>query len=642
MTESRASSEAKRVAILGVTGRLGPAVARAFPGWEVRGLSRRAPREGEAVAGVALTLGDRSDAAALAAVCEGADVVVDLLCLRRADAETLLAALEGLAHPPRHLVFASSIAELPARDRPVAPDGAARRDARALYEERFRGVVHSLVLPRLVAGVDHAQRERLYLDAALAGGRALHAGDGRQRQTIAPVEGVAAVVRALADAPARVPAGPLLVGPPAPVAVADAIAALLEGAGAPAALAPHPDRGWRGPHGGGSEVVDTRTLQRALPELVWPDVLDVHRRLGAFLAATPPRDARPPPLVALRSRSFRGRRLIDVHRRRDVPPALAAEPGVARLASWLTPSFYVDLGRPCNSACLYCAVPPHADTEGFAPMERVRAQLAAGRDSGCSRAIFIGGEPTIHPHLEDALALLRDSGQHGGHVLMTNGLRLADAAFLERLNELGITTLHLSIDTADDDVYAALSRTSGTLLRQHDALRNALRLRDRLHTYVYVAMTRLNAPGVEQHLERLAAIAREEGAPPPPVVLAFVKPLGDALAHAPRLLLSPAERAERARAGVAAGRALGVDVALRNLQACLAPELAPLFVDYYLEDFAVDVETGERVGNPHVAAHESFAAACARCAHADFCAGVYSDDRALFGDDAYRALPGFS
>ena len=186
------SGSACVVAILGVTGRTGPAVARAFSG-AVRGLSRRAPHADERVPeGITLAQADRRDVDALAALVDGADAVIDLVGFSRDDADALLAAVARATRPPRHLVFASSIAV----NYPDDPVGRGKREARARYEEGFVGTVHTLVLPRLVASVDHARRERPYLDTARATGKALVEGDGAQRQTVASVEGVAAVIRA--------------------------------------------------------------------------------------------------------------------------------------------------------------------------------------------------------------------------------------------------------------------------------------------------------------------------------------------------------------------------------------------------------------------------------------------------------------
>lgn len=636
-------TKARVVAILGATGRLGPAVARAFEGWERRGLSRRPAAADETdVRFDRFVVGDRRDRAALAAVFDGADVVVDLLAFEAPDADALLAAIADVAHRPRHLVYASSVAErgFARAGRPPEPDGPyglGKRAVRLRYEAAFDGVVHTLVLPRLVASVDRGRREQAYLDAALANEPILHAGSGDQRQTIAPVDGVARVVRALADDPLRVPSGCVDVGPPAPSRVADAIRALAEGAGVSGArLARHPDPGWRAPHGGADELLDTRALAEALPDVVWPDTLAVYRELGAWLVQTLPDDRRPRPLVKLGRRQVGPRAVVDVHGRRQPAVLVSPAPHLELLASRISPAIYVDLGRPCNAACIYCAVPPHLDTAGFAQLERLQAHAELGAAAGCEKAILVGGEPTIYPELDRALAMLSRVGLRAGHVVMTNGLRLASAQMLDRLASGGVTTLHVSIDTADRETYARIARTDATFDAQWQGLSAALG-DGRFYVYVYACVTRLNAGTLGPLLREIADTARRAGARTPPVLFAFAKPLGDGLVHADRLLLSPPERARVARAVVGDAAAHGVEVGIRNLQACLAPELLPLLVDYHLEDYSIEVETGARVPYAH---HAELTAveACSACAHRAVCPGVYREEAARFGTSAYRTL----
>lgn len=639
---------ARTAAILGVTGRLGPAVARALvaAGWEVRGLSRRAPLADERVPGAVRHVNaDRLDSKALREVVDGADAVIDLLGFVPADADALLGAIEAAAIRPARLVFASSVAEQGSRslgrdeDAPRTPDdpyGQGKLDARRRLETGFAGPVHSLVLPRLVAEVDPKRREQPYLDSARATGRGLVAGSGEQRQLVAPVEGVADVIRRLLERD-DVPAGPLNVGPPQPVRVNALVQSLLQGAGIAATPGRHPDRHWRGPHGGGDEPLDTTRLQRLLGPVAWPDVGEVHRRLGAWLAASASGAKRPAPLVRFSHRAPEERRLVDVHGRRREAVLAETLPPLAEVAGWLSPAFALDVGRPCNSACLYCSVPPHGDTRGFTPLEAMRDRMATGLAAGCDRAIFVGGEPTIYPPLFDALAALREAGFQGRHVVMTNGLRLADAGFVDALADAGVATIHLSVDTADEAIYERISRSKGTFETQRKGLRNVL-ARPRLNLYVYSVATKLNVAGLPALYRSVAALSAEAGRAPPPVLAAFVKPVGDALTHASELLLSPEERAHAAAVLVAAGRAAGITVGLRNLQACLAPELLPHLVDYYLEDYSVDVRTGKPEPYEHNAANLRSAAACVPCAHRNACPGAYSDDLIRYGDGAFRTL----
>ena len=347
--------------------------------------------------------------------------------------------------------------------------------------------------------------------------------------------------------------------------------------------------------------------------------------------------SRPRPAVAARDKRFLGRQVADVHGRRDDVPLLAPDPGLLALAEHLTPAVYVDLGRPCNSACLYCAVPPHEDAQGFQPAAGVPEIVAAGRAAGCDRAILVGGEPTIHPELDAILTACREGGLDGGQIVMTNGLRLARPGFCAGLADAGVGTLHVSIDTADAAVYDQLSRSVGRFPQQRAGLAAAL-AEPRLWTYVYTAVTALNAPGLPALAELLAAAAADAGCPPPVWVLAAIKPLGDGLRFADRLLLPPGAMLEAMRAGIARADALGVPVGLRNVQACLAPELVPRLVDYYLDDFSVELASGRRVRFSHHEYWSKPSERCGRCGHAALCTGIYAETSRRYGDDAFRPI----
>ncbi len=332
-----------------------------------------------------------------------------------------------------------------------------------------------------------------------------------------------------------------------------------------------------------------------------------------------------------------GRPVADVHGRRVDAVLRAPRADLQLLTDWLTPAFYVDLGRPCNAACMYCAVPPHEDAQGFTPASEVPGIIAAGQQAGCDRAILIGGEPTIHPQLDAVLAMLRDAGLPDHHIVMTNGQKLASVGFVQRLADAGVATLHISVDTVDSDVHDRIGRTSARLARQLKGLDAALAHPD-LQVYVYTAVTRLNAPGLGDLLEALARRTELMGRQAPlPWILAVVKPIGDALRFADELLLAPAEAAPLLRPLVARAAELGVPMGIRNVQACLAPDLVPWNVDYYLDDFSVEVATGKRVTYSHTE-YWFKPPSCAQCGHDAVCTGIYREVERRFGMAAFEPV----
>ena len=121
------------------------------------------------------------------------------------------------------------------------------------------------------------------------------------------------------------------------------------------------------------------------------------------------------------------------------------------------------------------------------------------------------------------------------------------------------------------------------------------------------------------------------------MIFAFVKPIGDALVHADSLMQTFAERAQIARRVVEEAGSLGVTVGFRNLQACLAPELVPHLVDYYLDDYSVDLETHRRRPNAH-GSNWQMVDACAGCGHHALCPGIYRGDIQRFGEADFEPI----
>jgi hypothetical protein len=102
------------------------------------------------------------------------------------------------------------------------------------------------------------------------------------------------------------------------------------------------------------------------------------------------------------------------------------------------------LSLACDNRCVFCAQRGLAD-DGAAGGD-LGERLAALR-AGADEITFVGGEPTLHDALTDAIAAARAAGFRAVGV-QTNGRRLADVAFAERLVAAGLGDVHLSIHAA--------------------------------------------------------------------------------------------------------------------------------------------------------------------------------------------------
>ena len=102
--------------------------------------------------------------------------------------------------------------------------------------------------------------------------------------------------------------------------------------------------------------------------------------------------------------------------------------------------------RQCNLACTYCN--EFDDFSKPVPLEEMKKRLDALADMGTSIVTISGGEPLMHPELDEVIRHMRRRGMIAG--LITNGFYL-NKERIERLNDAGLEHLQISIDNVVPD-----------------------------------------------------------------------------------------------------------------------------------------------------------------------------------------------
>jgi MoaA/NifB/PqqE/SkfB family radical SAM enzyme len=104
--------------------------------------------------------------------------------------------------------------------------------------------------------------------------------------------------------------------------------------------------------------------------------------------------------------------------------------------------------RQCNLACAYCN--EFDDFSKPVPLEEMKTRLDLLADMGTSIITISGGEPLMHPELDEVIRHIRRRGMIAG--MITNGFYL-NRERIERLNAAGLEHLQISIDNVvPDDV----------------------------------------------------------------------------------------------------------------------------------------------------------------------------------------------
>jgi len=102
--------------------------------------------------------------------------------------------------------------------------------------------------------------------------------------------------------------------------------------------------------------------------------------------------------------------------------------------------------RRCNLACTYCN--EFDDFSKPVPLEEMFKRIDRLASFGTTLITISGGEPLLHPQLDEVIARIRHHGTMAG--LITNGYLLT-AERIERLNRAGLDHLQISIDNVQPD-----------------------------------------------------------------------------------------------------------------------------------------------------------------------------------------------
>src|SRR3954451_11305494 len=102
--------------------------------------------------------------------------------------------------------------------------------------------------------------------------------------------------------------------------------------------------------------------------------------------------------------------------------------------------------RRCNLACTYCN--EFDDFSKPVPIEEMYRRIDKLGSLGTAVVTISGGEPLMHPELDDVIRRIRANGMIAG--LITNGYLLV-AERIQRLNRAGLEWLQISIDNVMPD-----------------------------------------------------------------------------------------------------------------------------------------------------------------------------------------------
>jgi MoaA/NifB/PqqE/SkfB family radical SAM enzyme len=102
--------------------------------------------------------------------------------------------------------------------------------------------------------------------------------------------------------------------------------------------------------------------------------------------------------------------------------------------------------RRCNLSCTYCN--EYDEVSDPVPVEEMYRRVDKLAALGTTLIVISGGEPLLHPQLDEVIARIRSHGMIAG--LITNGYLLVPER-IQRLNRAGLDHLQISVDNVQPD-----------------------------------------------------------------------------------------------------------------------------------------------------------------------------------------------
>ena len=122
----------------------------------------------------------------------------------------------------------------------------------------------------------------------------------------------------------------------------------------------------------------------------------------------------------------------------------------------------INIGKICNSKCLFCYDATLAPkNKKWISREEVEKELNYFFKKGFRSVDFVGGEPSIYPHIIEVIKKAKELG-YRRIVIATNGKRFSDFSFAKKVIEAGLNRVTVSVHSSKKEVedYFCLLYTS--------------------------------------------------------------------------------------------------------------------------------------------------------------------------------------
>ena len=286
----------------------------------------------------------------------------------------------------------------------------------------------------------------------------------------------------------------------------------------------------------------------------------------------------------------------------------------------------LSISYACNAKCLFCSQEFSWRKERSAlSFEQAARHVYAGYRQGYRKLAISGGDPTSVPFLEKIVRFARGTG-FSSIRLQTNGIRLADAEYANRLMDAGLTTVKFSVHGHEPELHDRLVAVPGAFEKMLRAIRT-LRAR---HCRLGINIV-LNS---ENHraLPRFFRFFIEDVGV---TTYTIIYPLysGNMVREAGRIGLPLSEVVSSVREGLAVFERLGLELpTLLHFTPCMLPGYEERMIGWHRYNAqVVEPDGSSRDLDATVKRHKMLPVSCDPCVYRGRCPGIDRQYAETFG-----------
>lgn len=116
--------------------------------------------------------------------------------------------------------------------------------------------------------------------------------------------------------------------------------------------------------------------------------------------------------------------------------------------------FFLDLTERCNLKCWFCYNDREPHHRKDAEYQDIKSILDIMHQGGCNEVVYLGGEPTIHPHLFHILNYAASLGM--SQCIVSNG-QVIDEQFAKQLSKIRNFEIGISLHSCDESIQNNIS-----------------------------------------------------------------------------------------------------------------------------------------------------------------------------------------